>query len=268
MSYSDVMEWNIKILEERLAGKLFGRKIYYYPETGSTNDEAFSLGNAGAPEGTAVIANSQQSGKGRLGRSWQSPRGVNIYTSVILRPQMESSGASRIPIMVGVAVAEVLDDYCIGKISLKWPNDILLNDKKVCGILSAAKINGGELDFIVLGIGINVNMKDNQFSEEIRGMATSLFIETGREYSREDLIISLYENLEKWYKQLTLNGFGRIKKKWLSLAPMIGQKVQVVFKDEIIAGKAAGLDDDGSLILVGEANKEIKVMAGDATIKR
>jgi BirA family transcriptional regulator, biotin operon repressor / biotin---[acetyl-CoA-carboxylase] ligase len=260
------MEWNIKILEERLACKLFGHRIYYYPETGSTNDEAFSLGNAGAPEGTAVIADSQTGGKGRLGRSWHSPRGANIYTSVILCPKMESSEVSRIPIMTGVAVAEVLDDYCPGKISLKWPNDVLLNDKKVCGILSAAKITDMKIDFIVLGIGINVNMSGNQFSEEIRGTATSLFVETGREFSREDLIISLYENLEKWYKQLTLNGFGGIKEKWLNMTPMFGQKVEVVFKDEIIAGKAAGLDDDGSLILVDERNKEIKVIAGDATI--
>jgi BirA family biotin operon repressor/biotin-[acetyl-CoA-carboxylase] ligase len=260
------MDWNLKVLEERLAGKLFGRKIYYHSETGSTNDEAFSLGKACAPEGTSVIADSQREGKGRLGRSWHSPRGANIYTSVILRPQMESSEISRIPIMAGVAVAEVMDAFCPGKISLKWPNDVLLNEKKVCGILSTAKITAGKIDFIVLGIGINVNMSGNQFSEEIRDSATSLFVETRREFPREDLIISLYENLEKWYKQLTQKGFGAIKENWLNLAPMIGQMVQVVFKDETIRGKAAGIDDDGSLILVDEANKEIKVMAGDATI--
>jgi BirA family transcriptional regulator, biotin operon repressor / biotin---[acetyl-CoA-carboxylase] ligase len=260
------MDWNLKILEERLAGKIFGRKIYYYSETGSTNDEAFSLGKACAPEGTGVIADSQSGGKGRFGRSWHSPRGANIYTSVILRPQMESSEISRIPIMAGVAVAEVLDAFCPGKISLKWPNDVLLNDKKVCGILSTAKITAGKIDFIVLGIGINVNMSGNQFSEEIRDSATSLFVETGRELSREELIISLYENLEKWYKQLTQKEFGCIKEKWLNLTPMIGQDVQVVFQDEIIAGKAAGIDDDGSLILMAGGNKEIKVSAGDATI--
>ncbi len=260
------MDLNVNILEEKLSGKLFGRKIYYYPETGSTNDEAFSLGNAGAFEGTAVIADSQTGGKGRLGRSWHSPACTNIYTSVILRPLMESSQASRIPIMVGVAVADVLENYCPGKISLKWPNDVLLNDKKVCGILSQAKITGGKVDFVVAGIGINVNMNSNQFSEEIRSTATSLFEETGREISREDLLISLYENLEKWYKQLASKGVGPVKEKWLSRTKMIGQTVQVVFKDEIIAGKAAGLNDDGSLILVDEGNKEIKVSAGDATI--
>lgn len=263
-SYST--EWNLKILEERLAGKLFGHKIYYYSETGSTNDDAFSLGNECAPEGTAVIADSQTGGKGRLGRLWQSPSGTNIYTSVILRPRMESSGASRIPIMVGVAVAEVLDAYCPGKISLKWPNDVLLNDKKVCGILSQAKITNGKIEFVVLGIGINVNMSDSQFPGKIRHIATSLLLDTGREVSREDLIISLYENLEKWYKQLTQKGFGGTREKWLSRTKMIGQTVQVVFKEEIITGKAAGIDGDGSLILVADGNKEIKVSAGDATI--
>jgi len=260
------MDLNLKILEERLAGKLFGHKIYYYSENGSTNDDAFSLGLDGAPEGTAVLADCQKSGKGRMGRLWQSPSGTNIYTSVILRPQMESFAASRMPIMAGVAVAEILDKYAPGKISLKWPNDVLLNDKKVCGILSTAKITNGKIEFIVLGIGINVNMYDSQFPAEIRDIATSLLLDMGREISRGDLIISLYENLEKWYKQLTQKGFGSIREKWLNMSPMIGQTVQVVFKDEIIAGKAAGIDDDGSLILVADGNREIKVSAGDATI--
>jgi BirA family biotin operon repressor/biotin-[acetyl-CoA-carboxylase] ligase len=260
------MDLNLKILEEKLAGKLFGHKIYYYPETGSTNEKAFSLGIDGAPEGTAIIADCQTGGKGRLGRSWHSPAGTNIYTSVILRPQMESAGASRIPLMVGVAVAEVLDKYAHAKISLKWPNDVLLNDKKVCGILSTAKITNGIIDFVVLGIGINVNMYDSQFPEEIHDIATSLLLDTGREISREELIISLYENLEKWYKQLAQKGFGGIREKWLSRTKMIGQTVQVVFKDEIVAGKAIGIDEDGSLILVDKENKEIIVSAGDATI--
>ena len=262
------MDWNLEILKNNLDGILFGRPLHYYSETGSTNDEAFALGIAGASEGTAVIADYQSKGKGRFQRSWHSPSGVNIYTSIILKPQMSSSEVSQIPIMAGVAVADALETYYPDKINLKWPNDVLLNNKKVCGILSQAKISEGKIDFIVLGIGINVNVAYNQFLEEIRDSATSLAIETGMAISRQELIISLYENLEKWYKKLLQKGFGPIKERCLKLMPMIGQTVQVVFKDETIVGKATDIDEDGALILIAKGNKEIKVSAGDATIKR
>ena len=259
------MDWNSEILKKSLAGKFFGHKLYYYPVTGSTNDEAFKLGVAGAPEGTVVIADSQTKGRGRLQRSWHSPTGSNIYTTVILRPQMDPARAPQISILAGVAVAEVLERYCPDKIKLKWPNDVLLEGKKVCGILSQAKAAVNKVDFIILGIGINVNI--NQFPQEISNIATSLAIETGREISRQELIIDLYENMTKWYKQLLQDGFGRIKEKWLSLSLMIGQTVKVVFQEEVVSGKAIDLDEDGSLILLAE-DREFKVSAGDATIAK
>jgi BirA family biotin operon repressor/biotin-[acetyl-CoA-carboxylase] ligase len=128
------------------------------------------------------------------------------------------------------------------------------------------KISESAIDFVVLGIGINVNIGYNQFPADIRNIATSLAIETGKELSRPELIISLYENLAKWYKQLLQNGFNVVKDKWLSLAPMIGRNVQVMFQEEAVSGKAISLDDDGSLILLTAGNKEVKVSAGDATI--
>jgi BirA family biotin operon repressor/biotin-[acetyl-CoA-carboxylase] ligase len=118
----------------------------------------------------------------------------------------------------------------------------------------------------VLGIGINVNVSYNQFPLDIRNIATSLAIETGREIARLELIINLYENLAKWYKQLMQRGFGAIKEKWLNLAPMINQNVQVMFRNEGVSGKALGLDDDGSLIILTVNNETVKVSAGDATI--
>jgi len=257
------MDWNLEILEKSLAGKFFGHKFYYYPSTGSTNEDAFRLGIAGAPEGTVVIADSQTKGRGRLQRSWHSPSDSNIYTTVILRPQMDPARAPQISILAGVAVAEVLESYCPGKVKLKWPNDVIVNEKKVCGILSQAKADVNKIDFVILGIGINVNI--NQFPDEISNIATSLKIETGREINRLELIISLYENLTKWYKQLFQDGFDRIKEKWLSLSLMIGNPVEVMFQEEVVSGEAIGLDEDGSLILLA-GDREIKVSAGDATI--
>lgn len=268
MSKSEDIDWNLKRLEDRLAGKLFGHPIYFFSETGSTNDEALALGTAGLPEGTVVLADKQSRGKGRFQRVWNSPAGTNIYTSIILRPEISSSEASQIPIMAGVAVADTLNAYCPDNVKMKWPNDVLIHNRKVCGILSQAKLTGKKIDFIVLGIGINVNLQKKEFSKEIRDTATSLAIETGGKISRMKLIISLYENLEKWYKKLMQDGFGPIKDRCQKMMTMIGQTVQVIFGEELLEGKATGMDDDGALILLTEKNEEIKVSAGDATIKR
>ena len=260
------MGWNLEVLEKRLAGKFIGRPLYYYPEIGSTNDEAFRLGIAGDPEGAAVIAGSQTKGKGRLQRIWHSPPGLNIYTSILLRPKFASDQASQISIAAGVAVAEIIDEYCSGQVQLKWPNDVLLNKKKVSGMLAQVKTSADGIDFVVLGIGINVNIGYNQLPQDIRTIATSLAIETGREIDRLELIISLYENIAKWYKEINQRGFNAIKEKWLNLAPMISQNVQVMFRNEGVSGKALGLDDDGSLIILTANNETVKVSAGDATI--
>lgn len=260
------MNLNQEKLKRSLDGKFIGHQLYYYDEIGSTNDEAFRLGLAGAPEGTALIANRQSAGKGRMQRVWHSPADSNIYTSIILRPQIDPARAPQISILAGVAAADVLESYCPDRIKLKWPNDILINGKKVCGILSQAKTTASEVDFIVLGIGINVNIRYGKFPKEISNLATSLAIETGGEISRPELIISLYEKLTKWYKQLLQDGFCKVKEKWLSLTPMIGEHVHVIFGEEAVNGKAIGLDEDGSLILLTAENKEIKVSAGDATI--
>jgi len=255
-----------EILKQQLAGKFIGHQLYYYEEIGSTNDEAFLLGLSGAPEGTVLIANSRSAGKGRMQKVWYSPAGSNIYTSIILRPKIESARAPQISILAGVAVAEALDSYCPDRMKIKWPNDVLIDGKKVCGILSQAKTAVTEVDFIVLGIGINVNINYNEFPKGICNLATSLAIETGREISRQELIIRLYENMGKWYNHLMQDGFGRIKEKWLSMSPMIGEPVQVMFQEETVNGTAIGLDEDGSLILLVSGDKEYKVLAGDATI--
>lgn len=255
-------------LKQNLAGKFIGHQIHYYEEVGSTNDEAFRMGMNGAPEGTVLIAECQSAGKGRMQRVWHSPAGANIYTSIILRPMFDVLRAPQISIATGVAVAETLIPYCPGKVMLKWPNDVLIDGKKVCGILSQMKMSGNAIDFIVVGVGINVNLNREQFPTDIQSIATSLAMEAGREISREELIISLYENLSKWYKELLQRGFGPIKEKWLSLSPMIGQTVSVLFREEAVSGKAIGLGEDGSLMLLTDKNETIQVSAGDATVKK
>ncbi len=260
------MNFNQESLKQRLAGKFIGHPLYYYQEIGSTNDEAYRLGIKGAPEGTALIAESQSAGKGRMQRVWHSPAGANIYTSIILRPEFETVRAPQISIAAGVAVAETIDPYCPGNVWLKWPNDVLIGGKKVCGILAQMKMSGNAIDFVVVGIGINVNLNPEQFPPDIQKIATSLTIEAGCEISRLDLIIRLYENMAKWYKELVQNGFGPVKEKWLGLSSMIGKPVSVMFREEAVSGTALGLDDDGSLILLTDRDETVRVSAGDATI--
>lgn len=262
------MKLNQKTLEEIFAGKPIGHQLYYYQEIGSTNDEAFRLALSGAPEGTLLIAESQSAGRGRMQRTWHSPTAKNIYTSVILRPTVQPFQAPQFSILAGVAVAEALDIYCKGRIKLKWPNDVLINEKKVCGILAQAKTSASMVDFLILGIGINVNIRNEQLPKDLRNTATSLMDNAGREISRLEIIISLYENLTKWYKQFLNDGFGQIREKWLSLSSMLNQTVQVRFQEEVVSGKAIDLDEDGSLILLTENNEQIHVSAGDATVLR
>lgn len=260
------MNFNQESLKQQLSGKFIGHPLYYYQEIGSTNDEAYRLGIKGAPEGTALIAESQSAGKGRMQRVWHSPAGANIYTSIVLRPEFETARAPQISIAAGVAVAETLDPYCPGKVWLKWPNDVLIGGKKVCGILAQMKMAGNAIDFVVVGIGINVNLNTEQFPQDIQKIATSLAREARCEISRPELIIRLYENMAKWYRELVQNGFGPVKEKWLGLSPMIGKPVSVMFREEAMSGTALGLDDDGSLILLTDRDETVRVSAGDATI--
>jgi BirA family biotin operon repressor/biotin-[acetyl-CoA-carboxylase] ligase len=255
-----------EFLPAELVGSLIGHKLYYYLEIDSTNDEAYRLGAAGAPEGAVVLADSQTQGKGRMQRVWHSPAGSNVYTSLILRPHFPPGTAPQISLVAGVAVAELLEHYCPGRVELKWPNDVLVEGRKICGILAQMKTAGEEIDFVVVGIGINVNIRINQFPVEIQDIVTSLIEETGREISRKELIINLYEKFAKWYKTLLENDFDAVKKKWLSLSPMIGKNVQIISQNDKIIGKALGLTDDGSLIIITAANEELKISAGDATI--
>ena len=253
-------------VKTRPSQKPVGHLVHYFKETGSTNDEAFRIAQAGAPHGTALVAERQTAGKGRMHRVWHSPAGANIYTSVILRPPFEPARAGQIAIAAGVALVQTLDPFCPGRVDLKWPNDVLIGGKKVCGILAQMKLAGAEIDFVVLGIGINVNLSQDELPEDIRNIATSLRIETGADVSRDDLIIRVYENLTKWYRNLVNAGFEPVRRAWLAHAPMIGRDVSVGFENELIVGRAVGLDEDGALLILSADGTQRRVSAGDATI--
>jgi BirA family transcriptional regulator, biotin operon repressor / biotin---[acetyl-CoA-carboxylase] ligase len=251
-----------------LEGRAIGHTVHFLTDVDSTNTLAFELASRGAEEGTVVIADHQSRGKGRLNRTWQSPPSSNLYLSVILRPDLPPSVAPQMTLVAGVAMTALLLTYCPGAVILKWPNDVLIGGKKVCGILAEMKASSRGLDFVILGIGLNVNMLRQDFDETFRSSATSLREETGRVISRLNLLQELAGHLEIYYFQWLREGFAPIRRRWLECSDLMNKWVKVVFKDEIQQGRVVGLDADGALLLRDEQENILRILAGDASIMR
>jgi BirA family biotin operon repressor/biotin-[acetyl-CoA-carboxylase] ligase len=261
------MEFNVEELRAYFLTRIIGRRIEYYEELESTNTEALRLALENAPEGTVVIADAQSEGRGRLDRIWESPPSLNLYLSVVLRPDIPAASASLIPLAVGVTVAEVISKYCPGKVQLKWPNDVLFDGRKICGILTEMRTKADRVHFIIVGIGVNINMRKLDFPRGIRETATSLRIGTECEIDRLDVAIRLFENLERWYRIFLSGGEAAIREKWLQYADIVGKRIEVVFGKTIQRGTVTGLDDSGALLLEGETGVQ-QVLAGDVYIER
>jgi BirA family biotin operon repressor/biotin-[acetyl-CoA-carboxylase] ligase len=261
------MDFNIDELRSYFFRRTIGRRIEYHEEIESTNTEAVHLAQQDAPEGTVIIAEAQSCGRGRLDRIWESPPAMNLYLSVILRPDITAVSASLIPLMVGVAVAEVISQYCKGRVRLKWPNDILIDGKKICGILTEMRTRADRVAFIIAGIGVNLNMQKLHFPRELRETATSLRIETECEIDRLDFSVRLIETLEHWYRIFLNGGQDHIRQSWLKYADIIGRRIEVVFKSDMQRGTVVGLDENGALLIRGETGVQ-QVLAGDVYIER
>jgi len=247
-------------------GGRFGRPLHRLGSVASTNLEALKLAAAGAPEGTAVIAEEQTAGRGRLNRTWQSPPGCNLYLSLVLRPGVEPAEAPQITMLAGVAVAKVLDRRCPGAVGIKWPNDVMIRDRKVCGILTELRLSGGGISSVIVGIGINVNIRREELDPAFRDAATSLLEETGAESDRTVLAADLLEELEILYDLWIRDGFEAVRPHWLPYSILTGKRIRVAFQDEVEEGTAVGLDADGALLLEEPGGVRKRVLAGDATI--
>jgi BirA family biotin operon repressor/biotin-[acetyl-CoA-carboxylase] ligase len=245
-----------------------GRTIHHFQTLDSTNSKAYELAVHGAEEGEVVISESQERGRGRLGRQWFSPPFLNLYLSVILRPKIPPHQAPLITLMAAVATADAIRKFSGLLPLIKWPNDILLRDRKVAGLLNEIHSEMDRVHFVILGIGVNLNMDEKTFSKEIRAVATSLKIEMGQAISRKVFLQSLLLELERWYSIFFEEGSAIILNAWRDRAHIKGRQVKVTSFGETLAGIAIDVDSDGALILETEDGKQKRVMAGDVEYYR
>lgn len=243
-----------------------GRKIVCLAETGSTNAEAFRLAESGAVEGTVVLADRQTAGKGRMGRRWESPAGVNLYCSVILRPSLPPYEAPQLTFLSAVAVARTIQRVSGVEPTIKWPNDILIHGCKVAGLLNEMNAETDQIGFVILGIGINLNMRQEQFPEDLRSPATSLMLASGSPVSRLAFTVQLLKELEGEYQRFLLYGFEPVRREWEQFCNAYGRQVRVEVGANVVEGAFGGIDSDGAMLVQLEGGRRERVLSGDVKV--
>ena len=253
-------------IQDGLTTAYMARNILYREACESTNDIAHHQARRGAQEGTAVVAEVQRSGRGRLGRSWESPPDANLYTSIILRPPFLPAQAPQLTLMAAVAVAETIEKITSLSPRIKWPNDVYINQKKISGILTELECEMDRVHWVVLGIGVNINMKQNQFSAATASNATSLLEETGTKISRPVFARQLFTELENWYEMLKNQGIAPVIDAWEKRSLLQGRRILVRSPQSETIGKMAGLDESGYLLIQRDDGATERIIAGDITL--
>ncbi|MDD5654998.1 MAG: biotin--[acetyl-CoA-carboxylase] ligase [Candidatus Omnitrophica bacterium] len=246
-------------IERGLDTKFMGRKIYYFDTASSTNDIAMQLASKGAPEGTIILSESQTKGRGRLNRAWISPKYKGIYLSVILKPDILPKDAPVLTLLAGVSACEALKEVCGVDSLIKWPNDILAQNKKLGGILTELNAETDEIHHIVIGIGLNVNND----KKSLLPSATSLKELGGENVSRLKLLQEFLRRLEENYLVFQKKGGAATIEKWRRLSDTLGRHVRIISHKEHIEGQALDIDTDGGLLVRQGSGIMRKVMTGD-----
>jgi BirA family biotin operon repressor/biotin-[acetyl-CoA-carboxylase] ligase len=244
--------------------KFIGKKVHYFDYLASTMDQAMQLGLEGAQSGTLVLAESQIKGRGRLGRDWISPKHKGIYLSLILRPKILPAACPVLTLMSAVSICEAAKEVCGIEAQIKWPNDVLIRNKKAAGILTEMNAEVDKVHFVVIGIGLNVNND----KKSLLTQATSLKQELGHEVSRLGLLQELLRRLECNYLILEDKGAGEIINKWRAFNLTLGSRVKVDYQNKHIEGQAINIDIDGALLIRKDTGLTQRVSSGDVTACR
>jgi BirA family biotin operon repressor/biotin-[acetyl-CoA-carboxylase] ligase len=246
--------------------KVLGNEIQYYKEVISTNNQAKLAAQQDAAEGTIIVSEAQTSGRGRLARGWYSPAERGIWFSVILRPHFLPQEAPKCTLMAAVAIAKAIEIITELHVGIKWPNDILYNKHKLVGILTEMNAEMDCINYIIIGMGINVNIQKDEFPLELQQIATSLAILKGEKISRVKLLNEILFQIETLYNIAQAEGFVKILEEWKKYSVTLGKTVDVVGINDTFAGVAMDIDADGALLVKTDAGLK-RVLAGDVSIR-
>ncbi|MEI7815657.1 MAG: biotin--[acetyl-CoA-carboxylase] ligase [Desulfuromonadales bacterium] len=254
-------------VKTQLDSTIIGRRLEFLKITISTNADAFRLAEEGATEGTVVLADAQNGGKGRRGRIWASPAGANLYCSVILRPAIMPYEAPQLTFLSAVAVARAIELTTKLTPEIKWPNDLLISGKKIAGLLNEMSAETDGINFVILGIGVNLNMKAEQFPENLRHPATSLFLESGTRVDRSIFTSTMLNELDRLYTDFLSYGFGPIREEWQLRCNANGRQVFVSDTGtECTGGLFMGIDSDGAMLLRSDDDVLHRITCGDVRV--
>jgi len=254
---------DITDVRARLSAKRLGTRFHYFTELHSTNIRARELAESGAAQGEIVIAESQTQGRGRLGRRWESPPLSNLYLSIVLRPGLPPKHAPQITLTAAVALVETVASFLPRSPVIKWPNDILVDGKKLAGILTEAACDTERVQYVILGIGLNVNYRAEAMPETLRRRATSMADAAGEKLSRETVLVRLIHDLDRCYGELEESGFAALRPRWEEHFGLRGRRVRVELGSQTIIGRAQGIDSKGALILETDDEQRRSIIAGD-----
>jgi BirA family biotin operon repressor/biotin-[acetyl-CoA-carboxylase] ligase len=255
-------------IEVGLDTRIIGKTVLSFESVPSTIDVASAVSREGAIEGTVVVAESQTGGRGRLGRKWSSPPGVGIWTSIVLRPSVPPRDAPKLTLLVAVSVAKVLKEQYGLDAGIKWPNDVVVRNRKICGALTELVAEQDAVKYIIASFGLNVNQTRSKFPAEVRSIATSMRAETGTKFNRPEVFRNLLRELDEQYQYLKKHGDSHILDQWRERSCTLGKHVKVQLREGLVEGTARDLDDDGSLIVQVGADELRSVAYGDLTILR
>ena len=253
-------------LREGLKTLFIGQgEIRYFDQTDSTNLRAKAMAADGAPEGTLVIAEEQTQGRGRRGRNWFSPPGAGIYLSLIIRPDILPQEAPRFALLTAAAVAEAVREITMIETRIKWPNDILIGGRKLGGILTEISMEMDKVEYMIIGLGLNVNLAREDLPPDLRELGTSIRMELGRHLPRLPLVRRILERFEETYQEYQRQGFASIRKRWQTFTDMIGRTVAVDTMGGRLTGEVMDFDEDGYLVVREHNGVPVRIFSGDVS---
>lgn len=253
-------------IKSRLQTERMAWELVYLTETGSTNNDCKLMAEQGAKEGLLVVADRQNSGKGRRGRSWQSPKGTTISMSLLLRPTYETDAAPQVTLVMALAMADAVREVTGLEAKIKWPNDIVVGGKKICGILTEMSLDMDTINYVVIGVGVNVN--NDSFEDEIQETATSLKLQTGNTVSRASLIAVAMKYFEQYYEQFSKDlDMKNLKDRYQGYLVSMGKEVRVLDPKGEYVGVCRGINEAGELMVELQDGTVTCVYAGEVSVR-